>query len=159
MRAHRRLILVLGFAGLVLLVVLFYAATSAPSVSLAVSFAGITNDAAGTPMTIFSITNRGVAKVVIWGYYGIDAKQQFAVRHRTIFSEHYSFLAPGQSQTATVYAPETRGSWKVSIGYGSYNLQCRWGLFAAHLPSRVLDAIPERFRDVPKNVVFSDWIE
>ena len=89
-------------------------------------FVGITNDAAGTPMTIFSITNRGVAKVVIWGYYGIDAKQQFAVRHRTIFSEHYSFLAPGQSQTATVYAPETRGSWKVSIGYGSYNLQCRW---------------------------------
>src|SRR5664279_5092023 len=120
MRTHKLLTLVLVFAGLVILIVLFYAATSKPSVSLAVSFVGSTNDADGAPMTIFSITNRGGATVVVWGYYKIDAKQDFAVRYRTIFSEHYAFLAPGQSQTVTVHNPETKGSWKASIGYGIY---------------------------------------
>jgi hypothetical protein len=159
MHKHKHLMLVLVFAGLVILVVLFYAATSAPSANLVVSPVGFTNDAAGAPMTIFSITNRGSANVVIWGYYKIDAKQDFAVRFRTIFSEHYVFLAPGQSQTITIHTPETKGRWKVSIGYGSYNFQCRWALFAGHLPSRIFDAIPERFRDVPKELVASDWIE
>jgi hypothetical protein len=159
MRRPRHLTLVLVIAGLVILIGLFYAATSEPSARLAVSVVGSTNDADGAPMTIFSITNCGGATVVIWGYYKIDAKQDFAVRHRTIFSEHYAFLAPGQSQTAIVHNPETKGSWKASIGYGRYDLQCRWGLIVGHLPSRICDAIPERFRDVPKDLVASDWIE
>jgi hypothetical protein len=160
MRTRKHLTLVLVIAGLVVLMVVFYAATSEPSVSLAVSAIGSTNDADGAPMTIFSITNRGDSTVVIWGYYMIRAKQQFAVRHHTIFSEHYAFLAPGQSQTAAIYVPETKGSWRVFIGFGSYNLQCRWALLAAgYLPSRILDAIPEQYRDVPKDMVVSDWIE
>jgi hypothetical protein len=159
MSTRKHLTLILVIAGLVILVVVFYAATSEPSVSLAVSAVGTTNDADGAPMTIFSITNRGDATVVIWGYYMIRAKQHFAVRHHTIFSEHYAFLAPGQSQTAIVYNPETKGSWRVFIGYGSYDLQCRWDLFAAHLPARIRDAIPERFRDVPKDMVVSDWVD
>jgi hypothetical protein len=159
MRTRKYFTLVFVIIGLVILIVVFYAATSEPSARLAVSVVGSTNDADGAPMTIFSITNSGGATVVIWGYYKIDAKQDFAVRHRTIFSEHYAFLAPGQSQTAIVHNPETKGSWKVSIGYGSYDLQCRWGLIAGHLPSRIYDAIPERFRDVPKDLVASDWIE
>ena len=159
MHTRKHLTLVLVFAGLVILIVAFFAATSEPSVSLAVSAVGSTNDADGAPMTIFSITNRGGATVVIWGYYTIRAKQDFAVRHPTIFGDGYTFLAPGESQTAAIYVPETRGLWKVFIGYGSYDLQCRWDLFAAHLPSHIRDAIPERFRDVPKDLVASDWIE
>jgi len=159
MRTRKHLTLVLVIAGLVILIVVFYAATSEPSASLAVSVVGTTNDADGAPMTIFSVTNRGDATVVIWGYYKIDAKQDFAVRHRTIFSEHYAYLAPGQTQTAIVHNPETRGAWKVSIGFGVYDLQCRWGLAAGYLPTRILDAIPERYRDVPKDLVASDWIE
>jgi len=159
MRKRSHLVLVLVLFGLVALVALFYAATSTPPVSLAVSFVGVTNDAAGTPMSIFSITNRGAATVVVWGYYHIDAKQHFAVRYPTSFSEHYTFLAPGESQTVAVHAPETEGSWKVSIGYASYGLQCRWCLFVAHLPSRIRDAVPDRFWDPPKDLVASDWIE
>jgi hypothetical protein len=159
MSTRKHLTLILVVAGLVILIVAFYAATSEPSASLAVSAVGTTNDADGAPMTIFSITNRGGATVVIWGYYMIRAKQDFAVRHRTIFSEHYAFLSPGESQAAAIYNPETRGAWKVFIGFGSYDLQCRWDLFAAHLPARIRDAIPERFRDVPKDMVVSDWIE
>jgi hypothetical protein len=159
MRRHKHLMLVLVFAGLVILIVLFYAATSSPSASLEVSFVSSTNDADGAPMTTFNITNRGGASVVIWGYYKIDAKQDFAVRYPTIFSDHYAFLAPGQSQKITVHTPETKGSWKVSIGYGSYNFQCRWAFFAGRLPTRILNAIPEKFRDVSKELVASDWIE
>jgi len=159
MRTRKHLTLVLVIAGLVILIVVFFAATSEPSAKLAVSVVGSTNDADGAPMTIFSITNCGSATVVIWGYYKIDAEQDFAVRHRTIFSEHYAFLAPGQSQTATIHNPDTKGAWKVSIGYGSYDLQCRWGLAAGYLPTRILDAIPERYRDVPKDMIASDWIE
>jgi hypothetical protein len=151
--------LILVLAGLVILIVVFYAATSAPSARLAVSFVGLTNDAADAPMTIFSITNLGSATVVIWGYYKIDAKQDFAIRYPTIFLDHYVFLAPGQSHTAIIHTPETKGSWKVSIGYGSYDLQCRWTFFEAHLPDRVFEAIPERFRDVPKELITSDWID
>ena len=158
MRKHRHLILVFVL-GFVVLLVLLFVATSTPPANLAVSFVGVTNDAAGAPMSIFSITNRGAATVVIWGYYKIDAQQHFAVRHPTIFGDSYTFLAPGESQTAAIYVPETSGFWKVSIGYGSYDRQCRWGLFAAHLPARIRDAIPERFRDVPKDLVASDWIE
>ena len=159
MHTRKHLTLVLVIAGLVILIVVFYAATSEPSASLAVSAVGSTNDADGAPMTIFSITNRGGSTVVIWGYYKIDAKQDFAVRHRTIFSEHYAYLAPGQTQTAIIHNPETRGAWKVSIGFGVYDLQCRWGLAAGYLPTRILDAIPERYRDVPKDLVASEWIE
>jgi hypothetical protein len=158
MRKHRHLILVLVL-GFVVVLIFLYVATSTPPASLAVSFVGVTNDVAGAPMSIFSITNRGTATVVIWGYYKIDAKQDFAVRHPTIFGDSYTFLAPGESQTAAIYVPETRGAWKVSIGYGSYDRQCRWSLFAADLPARIRDAIPERFRDVPKDLVASDWIE
>jgi len=160
MRTRKHLTLVLVIAGLVVLMVVFYAATSEPSVSLAVSAVGSTNDADGAPMTIFSITNRGDSTVVIWSYYMIRAKQDFAVRHPTIFGDRYTFLAPGQSQTAAIYVPETKGSWRVFIGYGRYNLQCRWALLAAgYLPSRILDAIPEQYRDVPKDLVASDWIK
>jgi hypothetical protein len=158
MRKHRHLILVLVL-GFFVVLILLYVATSTPPATLAVSFVGVTNDAAGAPMSIFSITNCGAATVVIWGYYKIDAKQDFAVRHPTIFGDSYTFLAPGESQTAAIYVPETKGSWKVSIGYGSYDRQCMWSLFAAHLPARIRDAIPERFRDVPKDLVASDWIE
>ena len=156
---HRCLVVVFILAGLVLLVALSYAVRSAPSVSLAVYVLGTTNDAAGAPMAILSITNRGAARVVIWGYYGIEGKQDFAVRHPTTFSGRYFLVAPGQSQIVTVHVPETRGSWKVSIGYGRYDLQCRWGLFAARLPPVVRDAIPQRFRDVPKDLIASNWIE
>ena len=159
MSTRKHLTLILVIAGLVILIVVIFAMTSEPSARLAVSVVGTTNDADGAPMTIFSITNRGDATVVIWGYYTIRAKQDFAVRHRTIFSEHYAFLAPSQSQTAAVYDPETKGAWKVFIGFGSYDLQCRWDLFAAHLPARIRDAIPERFRDVPKDLIASDWID
>jgi hypothetical protein len=159
MRTRKHLTLVLAIAGLVILIVLFYAATSEPSARLAVSVVGSTNDADGAPMTICSITNRGRATVVIWGYYTIEAKQHFALRYPTIFSEHYAFLAPGQTQTAVVHTPETRGPWKVSIGFGVYDLQCRWAFAAGYLPTRILDAIPERYRDVPKDLVASDWIE
>lgn len=159
MRKRSLLVLVLALFGLVAFVALFYAATSTPPVRLAVSFVGVTNDVASKPMSIFSITNRGAATVVLWGYYHIDAKQHFAVRYPTIFSEHYTFLAPGESQTVAVHAPETVGSWKVSIGYASYGLQCRWCLFVARLPSRIRDAVPERFWDPPKDLVASDWIE
>ena len=159
MRAHKHLTPVLVLAGLVILIVLFYVATSQPSASLAVSFVGSTNDADGAPMTILSITNLGSATVVIWGYYKIDAKQHFAIRYPTIFLDHYVFLAPRGSQTAIIHTPETKGSWKVSIGYGCYDLQCRWTFFEAHLPERVFEAIPERFRDVPKDLVASDWVD
>ena len=158
MRKHRHLILVLVLGFVVLLVLLFVLAPTPPA-NLAVSFVGVTNDAAGAPMSIFSITNRGAATVVIWGYYKIDAKQQFAVRHPTIFGGGYTFLAPRESQTAAIYVPETKGSWKVSIGYGCYDLQCRLTFLESHLPQRVFEAIPERFRDVPKELVASDWIE
>jgi hypothetical protein len=159
MSIRRHLRLVWAFTGLVILAVVFYAATSEAPSRLAVSVVGSANDADGAPMTIFRITNCGCATVVIWGYYSIKAKRDFAVRHRTIFSEHSAFLAPGESQTATIHNPETKGAWKVSIGYGIYNLQCRWGLAAGRLPTWILDAIPEQYRDVPKDLVASDWIE
>lgn len=159
MRTRRHSKLILVFIGFVALFVLFYAMTSTPPANLAVSFVCVTNDTAGAPMSIFSITNRGAATVVIWGYYKIDGRQHFAIRHPTIFSSRYTFLAPGESQTAAIYDPETKGSWKVSIGYGSYNTQCRWSLFAARFPALIRDAIPERFRDVPKDMVTSAWIE
>jgi hypothetical protein len=159
MGTRKHLTLVLAIAGLVILIILFYAATPEPSARLAVSVVGFTNDADGAPMTICSITNCGRATVVIWGYYKIDAKQDFAVRHPTIFQEHYAFLVPGQTQTAVVHNPETRGKWKVSIGFGVYDLQCRWGFAAGYLPTRIVEAIPERYRDVPRDLVASDWIE
>ena len=159
MRTHRYLILFLVLSGLVSLVVLFYSATSSPSINLAVSFVGVTNDIDGAPMSVFSITNRGKATAVIWGHYTIDAKQQSAVRYPTIFSNHYAFLVPGKSQKVAIYPPETKGLWKVSIGYEGYDLRCRWILFAAGLPPRIRDAIPQQFRDISKDLVVSDWVE
>ena len=153
------LILILALSGLVALVILFYSATSAPSVNLAVSFIGVTNDADSAPMAVFSITNRGAVTAVIWGYYTIDAKQQCAVRYPTIFSDHYAFLAPGKSQKVAIHSPETKGLWKVSIGYENNDLRCRWVLFAANLPPRIRDAIPQQFRDISKDLVVSDWVE
>jgi hypothetical protein len=158
MQACKHLKAVLVLVGSILLIVLFYALTPAPSVNIVVSFVGFTNDSAGAPMTIFSVTNRGNAKVVIWGYYKIDAKQDFRILYPTIFG-NYDFLMAGQSQTVIIHTPETKGPWKVSIGYGNYNLQCRWVYFAGHLPSQVLNAIPERFLDVPKELAASDWIK
>ena len=159
MCVRRRLIVVLVVAASACLVALRYFVILAPAVNLAVSVLGSTNDVAGAPMTILSITNRGGTRAVIWGYYTIEGKQDLAVRHPTVFSGRYFLVAPGQSQIVTVHVPETRGSWKVSIGYGSYNLRCRWGLFATHLPPVVRDAIPQRFRDVPKDLVASSLIE
>jgi hypothetical protein len=159
MRTYRYLILFLALIALVALVILFYSATSAPSVNLAVSFVGVTNDTDGAPMSVFSITNRGKATAVIWGYYTIDAKQQCAVRYRTIFSDHYAFLVPGKSQKVEIHPPETKGLWKVSIGYENYDSRCRWVLFAASLPPRIRDAIPQQFRDISKDLIVSDWVE
>ena len=158
MQARKHLKVILVLVGLILLIVSFYALTPAPSVNITVSFVGFTNDAVGVPMTIFSITNRGNANAVIWSYYKIDAKQDFRVLYPTIFG-HYDLLTAGQSKTVVIHTPETKGPWKVSIGYGSYNFQCRWVFFAGHLPSRILNAIPEKFLDVPKELAASGWIE
>jgi len=159
MRTHRHLTLFLVIAGLMILIVLFYSAPSQSSARLAVSVIGSTNSPEGSPMTIFSITNCGGGTLVIWGYYRFDFKADGAVRHPTIFGDHYEFLAPHQTETAIVYNPETKGAWKVSFGYANYGLQCRWVFAAGRLPTRIWDAIPERYRDVPHDLVASDWIE
>ena len=138
---------------------MFYAATSERSVRLAVKFVGFTNDATGAPMTIFDITNSGSATAVIWGYYKLEAKQHFAFRYPTICLGHYVVLASGRSQTVMVHKPETKGSWKASFGYGRYNWQTRWAIFAAHLSARIRAGIPQRLRGVPEDSVTSDWIE
>ena len=157
MRTYKHLVFVLvGFA---VLTVLSYVATLKPSVSLAVSLVSFTNDTAGAPVTIFSITNRGSATVVIWGYYTIQAKQHSRVPSPTVCLDHYAILLPRQSQAVAVHTPETKGSWKASFGYGSYDLQCRLVLMAGYLPSRIIDAIPERFLHVPNDLAASDWIE
>jgi hypothetical protein len=148
----------LMLVGLMTLFILFYAIRPAQPIKIIVSFVGYTNDVAGAAVATIMVTNSGDLKVVAWGYYHLEAKQSFRVLYPTIFGSCI-FLEPGRSVVVAVHPPETKGPWRVSIGCGGYNWRCRWALFATHLPPRICEAIPERFRDVPKELVASDWID
>jgi hypothetical protein len=161
MRSRKQIILALIFAGLVLLlvVVLIRSSMSEPPVHIAVWFAGVTNDATGAPMTVFTIKNDGDATVVIWGDYQLHAQQEFGRRRYPMnFGVRYMVLAPGHSERVAIHTPETKGPWQITIAYGNHDLVSRLNLPASYLPLRFRHTLPNEIQNPPRELANSDWV-
>ena len=158
MRIRKGIKVAVMLFGLALASILFFGPRPSSPLRFEVLFAGYTNDTAGARIARFRITNQSGVEVVRWGFYTIQAQQEAQVICPSTFKS-CSFLAPGQSEVVTLQPPETKGPWKASISCARRGLQVRWAFLSGRLPQRICDAIPERFRDVPKENFASDWIK
>src|SRR5688572_7360864 len=118
--------LVLALMVLGVLALLLITPSRPPGDASAVSakFLGYTNNAAGTRVAVFSITNRSSIAIRRQWYYEVQVltngtwKPQPTVRFRY---GHGPVIAPKQSEIWTINAPVAEGRWRVWFPYVEYH--------------------------------------
>src|SRR5437867_9278951 len=152
----RKLIVVAGsllIAGMAVLM-LWVFRRPPPILSVAVSFTGYSNDAAGTRLATFALTNQGTVEVMDFGAYRVESQQQVNVAYKQgTRTPGGTWLPPGQVENFALVAPSNVGPWRIQAYCARDGLRRKLNNIMGE------SLLPKRLRGLPAETFpHSDWI-